>query len=156
MPGNYRCYCPEKDCKRSTGNPFSAVSESALIEQILQHAYSEETCEHFEDYKEQDLPEMIRLHYLKDGWRDASQEGTDPAAQGGHPKKPVPIGLAPANQTRYRSRSPRRAGPEINAANLLIEVVNQSRELIEQTSRLHKSLMLAKQRLNEYEANRQG
>ena len=154
MQGNVRCYCPESKCKRSTGNPFSAVTEAALIEQIRQHAEHLETCDHFEGHKEEDLPEIIRLHFLETGWRDALEtpDGRRLAAPA------VPIGQSPAIPRRStgRSRSPRRAVPEPDPANLFIELANQTGELLEQATRLHKSVMRAKHRLNVYPVNRKG
>jgi len=127
-------YCPEPKCKRSKKQPFSAATEDDLVGQILQHAESEDTCDHFVGRKKKDLDNIIRLHWHEGhGWRDPRARSASPSS-------------ASASIPRRRSRSPRRAvSSEID---LFTDLANQTGELMEAATRLHQSVMRAKQRLH--------
>ena len=122
----FRMYCPDKHCQRHTRKPFSAASEDDLVEQILQHASSEDTIDHFVHVgKNKAHHEAIIRRYWQDknGWRD------DPSPS------PAP--------ERRRSRSPRsRSIPRRSSSdmNVYIDLANQAGELMEAATRLHQAM----------------
>ena len=106
--------------------PEGVATEDALVEQFLQHAESEDTCDHFVGRKKEDHDRIIRLHWLENhGWRD------DPPARSASPS-PAP--------ERRRSRSPRRSRSSSDM-NLFTDLANQTGELMEAATRLHQSVV---------------